>query len=311
VNWKTKVIVAACGAWLVAALTGRCGTVKYAYDDAGRLTGADYGGGRTIVYVYDAMGNLLQRVVQAGGAQAEVAIRKTGEMSSFELGRANLVYWLAVSNAGPQAAENVRVSDMLPSRTLFARASAGAVSGGVYQVSLGGLPAGAESRIRLELVPLDTGTFVNTASVTNDIADSDPADNISVFTNVVLLPADTNANGLADWWENYYFTNPADRVATADYDRDGVINLHEYIALTDPISSNSFLKISALSGGGSRAIEFDTASGRVYCVDWIRQLAPGLWENLQSNIPGVGLRAVVSDTNTAGQRIYRLQATVP
>jgi YD repeat-containing protein len=36
-------------------------TVLYTYDAAGRLTGADYGGGLNIVYTYDANGNLLNR----------------------------------------------------------------------------------------------------------------------------------------------------------------------------------------------------------------------------------------------------------
>ncbi len=40
------------------------GTIQYAYDNAGRITGADYGGGKTISYTYDNNGNLLQRNVQ-------------------------------------------------------------------------------------------------------------------------------------------------------------------------------------------------------------------------------------------------------
>ena len=45
----------------VAALQAR-----YAYDDAGRLLQANYGGGQTIAYVYDANGNLTQRSATAG-----------------------------------------------------------------------------------------------------------------------------------------------------------------------------------------------------------------------------------------------------
>ena len=40
-------------------------TITYTYDDAGRLTRADYGGGTGLNYVYDAAGNLLG--VTAGG----------------------------------------------------------------------------------------------------------------------------------------------------------------------------------------------------------------------------------------------------
>jgi len=37
------------------------GTIRYAYDGAGRLTGADYGGDNQLALVYDAAGNLLSR----------------------------------------------------------------------------------------------------------------------------------------------------------------------------------------------------------------------------------------------------------
>ena len=50
--------------WLAA--TAPAGTVVYSYDDAGRLTGVDYGNGNTIVYTYDNAGNLLSRVVTSG-----------------------------------------------------------------------------------------------------------------------------------------------------------------------------------------------------------------------------------------------------
>lgn len=41
------------------------GSVNYTYDSAGRLVLVDYGNGLTIVYSYDAAGNLTSRVVTA------------------------------------------------------------------------------------------------------------------------------------------------------------------------------------------------------------------------------------------------------
>ncbi|MBI5606504.1 MAG: hypothetical protein HY879_24490 [Deltaproteobacteria bacterium] len=46
--------------------TGFAGTISYTYDNAGRLTRADYGGGKSIDYTYDNNGNLLNRTVTAG-----------------------------------------------------------------------------------------------------------------------------------------------------------------------------------------------------------------------------------------------------
>jgi YD repeat-containing protein len=48
--------------WLAACAFA----THYAYDEAGRLLQADYGGGQTIDYTYDANGNLLVRSATAG-----------------------------------------------------------------------------------------------------------------------------------------------------------------------------------------------------------------------------------------------------
>jgi len=40
--------------------------ITYTYDEAGRLTRVDYGGGKTVSYNYDKSGNLLSRVVTSG-----------------------------------------------------------------------------------------------------------------------------------------------------------------------------------------------------------------------------------------------------
>ena len=47
---------------LVPEPVGAAVTIQYAYDAAGRLLSADYGGGAKITYTYDANGNLLTRL---------------------------------------------------------------------------------------------------------------------------------------------------------------------------------------------------------------------------------------------------------
>ena len=305
-------ILVCVAALFASAVAGRAGTVSYTYDAAGRLTGADFGGGRSISLYYDAMGNLTQRVVLGVTLQADVSIAKSSEQAVFESGRGNLVYWLSVSNAGPDAASNVRVSDPLPGGTVFAAASTGAVAAGVFEANLGSLASGAASSVRLELVPLATGAYVNIASVTNDTADTQTVNNVAGFTNTVARAADTNANGLADWWENFHFTNAADRVATNDFDHDGVPNIDEQSAGTDPAASNSVLRLDDVGvPSAACVVTFPTASGRVYAVDASTNLPLGLWSNLRSNIPGTGAEASVTDTNKTPQSVYRVRAAAP
>ena len=45
------------------------GTISYTYDNTGRLTGVDYGAGKSIAYSYDNNGNLLTREVAASATQ--------------------------------------------------------------------------------------------------------------------------------------------------------------------------------------------------------------------------------------------------
>src|SRR2546423_110573 len=52
------------------------GSIKYSYDDAGRLTSVDYGNGKTIAYTYDNAGNLLSRGGIAGEQSPAVQKRK-------------------------------------------------------------------------------------------------------------------------------------------------------------------------------------------------------------------------------------------
>jgi len=64
---------------LLSAALVSAATLKYTYDDAGRLTQVDYGNGQAITYTYDAAGNLLSRVVSSAAAAAPAATGKKPE----------------------------------------------------------------------------------------------------------------------------------------------------------------------------------------------------------------------------------------
>lgn len=64
--------------------------------------------------------------------------------------------------------------------------------------------------------------------------------NFNSFTEVAIhsaTPPDTDADGLPDGWENFYFTNLT-QVATGDWDADLVSNGQEFLHGTDPTQPN-------------------------------------------------------------------------
>jgi hypothetical protein len=78
-----------------------------------------------------------------------------------------------------------------------------------------------------------TGTNLGNFSVTVSNAYG------SVSSTPVALLADSNGNGIPDWWELHYFGN-LNQPALGDYDGDGVDNLDEYLEGTDPTNAHSF-----------------------------------------------------------------------
>src|ERR1051325_3982928 len=58
---KTRALLLGCVAALAFSTSARSMIVSYAYDSAGRLTKANYGGASNTTYAYDNNGNLLAR----------------------------------------------------------------------------------------------------------------------------------------------------------------------------------------------------------------------------------------------------------
>ena len=97
-----------------------------------------------------------------------------------------VAYTLTYSNAGTINATNVVVVDRLPAGLSYSADSAGGVrSGNAITWNLGGLNAGAASSILLTATALYAGDWVNTAMISGDPIDSNPANNTSSVTTTV------------------------------------------------------------------------------------------------------------------------------
>jgi Lamin Tail Domain/CotH kinase protein/Bacterial TSP3 repeat len=123
-------------------------------------------------------------------------------------------------------------------------------------------------------------------------------------------PMDRDGDGMPDAWETDHGLNPDFNDAAEDTDGDGLTNLQEYQAGTDPQDPNSLLRVVMdQASGGQVTLRFGAAAGKTYSVLYRDSLASGGWLKL-SNVPPpvVTQEVTVHDSMPGGngQRFYRL-----
>ncbi|MBN1669383.1 MAG: fibronectin type III domain-containing protein, partial [Kiritimatiellae bacterium] len=122
------------------------------------------------------------------------------------------------------------------------------------------------------LPALEPGTNVVTVCVFNATPDSS---DLTFDMEVVLVPSvlsatvDPDGNTMPDNWEAVHLADladPADRSGAGDPDGDGLSNIEEYIAGTDPRQNDSWFRVDTALSGGQVIVSFQTeaATGAGY-----------------------------------------------
>ncbi len=121
--------------------------------------------------------------------------------------------------------------------------------------------------------------------------------------------ADSDGDGLPDWWEIAHGTNWKLPDADADLDADGMTNWQEFLAGTHPNDPESYLRLDAFHAeAGTVALQFLAVSNRTYSVMYAESLIVPMWFKLADALAHDTNRVEMVTDSTAPftYRFYRL-----
>lgn len=131
------------------------------------------------------------------------------------------------------------------------------------------------------------------------------AENDLIFLDSAFNELDSDGDGLPDWWEMAKFGSLGQN-GSADPDGDGMSNLAEYLAGTDPNSALSVLKLEIVNDGGLRRLIYANTTKSV-SVQYRNAADLGAWMDLQwPSIEGDG-RPSFLDSDSISRRFYQIR----
>lgn len=136
-----------------------------------------------------------------------------------------------------------------------------------------------------------------------------------------FVPMDHDGDGMASDWEADNGLDPyddgsidPDNGAAGDMDEDGICNLDEYRADTNPLSSQSALRIGKIVGAPAGVdITFQSKASRVYELQGRSLPKSSTWEAVTDEVTGIDGDLTISDIVASNQnsKMYRIGAFLP
>jgi len=124
-----------------------------------------------------------------------------------------------------------------------------------------------------------------------------------------VYPLDRDLDGIPDKYELLYSGSPTNMVPSDDPDYDGMDNMSEWIAQTNPTNSESYFRIdSILTSSQEVTISWISASNRIYSVEWAQSLTGG-YKVLTNNIP-YPVSTFTAPVLDKESKFYRLKVSV-
>ena len=121
---------------------------------------------------------------------------------------------------------------------------------------------------------------------------------------------DTDTNGLPDWWELQYFGHLTGTDPNADPDHDGMSNLEEWLAGTNPTNASSCLRLIAIPSNNPNAfvVRWPSVAGKYYWLERATNLLTGFNSIVRTNIAATAPTNTETDTAVlpGKARFYRV-----
>ncbi len=189
-----------------------------------------------------------------------------------------------------------------------------------WQAGLARFTTAGEGRCRPTLVSVGDKAFVfykdNTAKGTSLAilqARPAPASKSVIHAPTPLVPTTSTptATAYTSWAAARLPT--ASRTPNDDPDRDGVSNLDEFVADTNPADPASHFTLQAINTDSGATIRFPSSTSRRYTLQFIDDLLHGSWQDAPTHrsLRGSGTTMSLSDPAPPPARLYRLQVTIP
>jgi len=165
-------------------------------------------------------------------------------------------------------------------------------------------------------LPMLAGTNLLAVQVFNvGLSSSDLTMDVELSLVISHLPLaeDADQDGMPDDWEGVWLSDlsdPSDLSDTADPDQDGVSNIGEWIAGTDPDDETGYLKLETRVNGGQLVVAFMTtvATGTGY-AGLTRHY--GLQKRSDPTAPWTDVPGYADITATGGEVVYTESSATP
>lgn len=220
-------------------------------------------------------------------------------------------YQVSVQNIGAYTATGVVISNRLPENAVFISGtpSQGNCShvGDWLECDIGSIGSGGSVIVDVEVATVVDGSITNSASVTSTTIDPDPNNNSA--TNLMgVIHADTDNDGIADWWELEHFASLGSMTTNSDSDGNGVSDVDEWTARSNPTNPVSHFVIPDIGqdASGRFIVYWDSFPGREYDILWTSNLVAG-FELLTNGLiyPQNSYTDTVHDAESVG--IYKIR----